>query len=179
MDSRKGGGAIRALGPDPAIKPERMKTMQKHPLNRRRLRRIPSRFSWVDHRLVRHRLLSRAGPSGCALYLFLVTVGDEQGLSYYSDNSICGHLGISAPTLRQARRDLLSCDLIAWEAPLYQVLALDTVPSPVPACDAEAPEPRAPQPSRTPAASVDREEGRAESRRLAETLSQILKGGAR
>jgi hypothetical protein len=155
-----------------------MKTMQKHPLNQRRLRRIPSRFSWVDHRLVRHRLLSRAGPSGCALYLFLVTVGDERGLSYYSENSICGHLDISAQTLRQARKDLLSCDLIAWEAPLYQVLALDTGPSPVPGKGADAPAARAPQPVRTSAEPVDREEGRAESLRLAETLSRILKGGA-
>jgi DNA polymerase III epsilon subunit-like protein len=156
-----------------------MKTMQKHPLNPRRLRRVPSRFSWVDHRLVRHRLLSRAGPSGCALYLFLVTVGDEQGLSYYSDNSVCGHLGISAQALHQARRDLLACDLIAWEAPLYQVLALNTEPCPVPGHDADACVARASQPARTPTEPVNREEGRAESLRLAETLSQILKGGAR
>lgn len=148
--------------------------MQKHPLNQRRLRRIPARFSWVDHRLVRHRLLSRAGPSGCALYLFLVTVGDERGLSYYSDNSICDHLDISAPTLRQARSDLLSCDLIAWEAPLYQVLALEAEPV---SSRSETSRQRAAQPARTPAEPLDREEGRAESRRLAETLSQILKGG--
>lgn len=154
-----------------------MKTMQKHPLNQRRLRRIPTRFSWVDHRLVRHRLLSRAGPSGCALYLFLVTVGDERGLSYYSDNSVCGHLGISRQTLRQSRRDLLSCDLIAWEAPLYQVLALESEPAP--RRGGEASRPRAPQqPAQTPAGPVDHEEGRTESLRLAETLSQILKGGA-
>lgn len=159
------------------MKPERMKTMQKHPLDRRRLRRIPARFSWVDHRLVRHRLLGRAGPSGCALYLFLVTVGDERGLSYYSDNSVCGHLGISPQTLGQARGDLLSCGLIAWEAPLYQVLALDTQSEPAPSCT-EAARPRARQSARTSGMPVDPEEGRAESARLAETLSQILKGGA-
>jgi hypothetical protein len=46
-----------------------------------RLRQIPPSFSWVDHRLVRHNYVARCDPSGLALYLFLVTVADAQGLS--------------------------------------------------------------------------------------------------
>ena len=46
-----------------------------------RLRQIPAQFSWVDHRLVREHYLERCDPPAMALYLFLVTVGDEQGLS--------------------------------------------------------------------------------------------------
>jgi len=47
-----------------------------------RLRQIPAQFSWVDHRLVRERYIERCDHSAMALYLFLVTVGDTQGLSY-------------------------------------------------------------------------------------------------
>lgn len=96
--------------------------MQKHILDPKRLRRVPTRFSWVDHRLIGHRLLCGADSAAWALYLFLVTVGDEQGLSYYSDASVCSHLNLSGEQLRQARRQLLERTLIAWESPLYQVL---------------------------------------------------------
>ncbi len=46
---------------------------------------MPSQFSWVDQRLVRERHIERCDVQALALYLFLVTVADAQGLSYYSD----------------------------------------------------------------------------------------------
>ena len=64
-----------------------------------------------------------------ALYLFLVTVADGQGLSYYSDLSICQLLPLDAVGLARARQELIAARLIAYQRPLYQVLALD---SPVP-----------------------------------------------
>ena len=60
----------------------------KHPLRPDRLRQIPATFSWVDHRLIRNSLLRECDPPAWALYLFLITVADVQGLSYYSDASI-------------------------------------------------------------------------------------------
>ena len=98
--------------------------MQKHPIEPKRLRRVPAQFSWVDHRLIRQRRLRGVEPCGWALYLFLLSVGDEQGLSYYSDRSICQHMGIALHELGRARGSLLGADLIAWKAPLYQVLDL-------------------------------------------------------
>jgi hypothetical protein len=68
--------------------------MQKYPIEPKRLRRVPAQFSWVDHRLIRQNRLRGVEPCGWALDLFLLSVGDEQGLSYYSDTSICQHLGI-------------------------------------------------------------------------------------
>ena len=62
--------------------------INKHLLRPDRLRQIPPSFSWVDHRLVRHEHLRHTGPVAWALYLFLVTVADAEGLSYYSDASI-------------------------------------------------------------------------------------------
>jgi hypothetical protein len=90
-----------------------------------RLRQIPPSFSWVDHRLVRGHFIQRCDPPSLALYLFLVTVADVQGLSYYSDASICRRLRLDLLQLAAARRQLEQVDLIAYAKPLYQVLALD------------------------------------------------------
>ena len=103
----------------------------KHPLRPQRLRQIPRGFSWVDHRLIRHGLLRGCSPTAWALYLFLVTVADGQGLSYYSDAAIGRHLGIDGPMLAMARAELLKADLLAYRKPLYQVLALPEPVAPV------------------------------------------------
>ena len=91
-----------------------------------RVRQIPAQFSWVDHRLVRQRHIERCDPPAAALYLFLVTVADEQGLSYYSDAALARCLSMTAARLSQARDDLIRGGLIAYQRPLYQVLALDS-----------------------------------------------------
>ena len=58
------------------------------------------------------------------LYVFLVSVGDKEGVSYYGDTTIGGRLRITADTLARARSELIEKDLIAFERPLYQVLSL-------------------------------------------------------
>ncbi len=62
-----------------------------------------------------------------ALYLFLIAVSDVQGLSYYSDASVCRRLKIDALQLSAARSQLEKTGLIAFHKPLYQVLSLDPV----------------------------------------------------
>jgi hypothetical protein len=109
----------------------------KRVLSRERIRRIPAQFSWLDHRLVRDRHIERCDAQACALYLFLVTVADAQGLSYYSEPSIARRLSMEPARLREARTDLLRLGLIAYQSPLYQVLALDA-PA-VPVCSRELP----------------------------------------
>jgi hypothetical protein len=100
-------------------------TAKKHPLNPQRIRQVPKQFSWVDHRLVRDRHIEYCSHSAATLYLFLVTVSDSQGLSYYSDASIMQRLSIDGAGLDQARQNLIELSLIAYKRPLYQVLALD------------------------------------------------------
>lgn len=90
-----------------------------------RQRQIPASFSWVDHRLIRQNRLRDCEPVAWALYLFLVTVADVQGLSYYSDVSASRTLKIDPLQLARARQQLVRCDLIAYRRPLYQVLALE------------------------------------------------------
>ena len=94
-------------------------------LDAARRRRVPRQFSWVDQRLVRDGHLSRCSHRALALYLWLVTVADAEGLSYYAERTLCQRLNLSAEALRQARQELVNTGLIAYESPLYQVLALE------------------------------------------------------
>lgn len=129
--------------------------IHKHPLRPDRLRQIPPSFSWVDHRLVRHGHLRHADQRAWALYLFLVTVADVQGLSFYSDAALGRHLNLDATGLAAARQQLIQADLLAYQKPLYQVLAL---PEDTPL----------PQPSSAPGG---------EARSVAEILRQVLEKG--
>ena len=131
--------------------------MKKHLIRPDRLRQVPTGFNWVDHRLVRQNYLDRCDCVDLALYLFLVTVSDVQGLSYYSDQAICRRLRIDPTALSAARGHLQKADLIAYQRPLYQVLSL-----------AEPSEPSSP--SASPRAE--------QTQSIAQILSHVLKGGA-
>jgi hypothetical protein len=113
--------------------------MNKRLLYPQRLRHVPRQFSWIDHRLLRDGHIARCGgPRALALYLLLVVASDAQGLSYYSDKTAARLLSLAEGELREARRALLDAGLIAYEAPLYQVLSLEP-----PMGRAEPPAPRA------------------------------------
>ena len=101
--------------------------VSKVPIVAQRIRKVPKHFSWIDHRLVRDRHIENCTHPAAALYLFLVTVADAKGLSYYGDKSIIKHLGMDQSTLQEARANLINAGLIAWQKPLYQVLSLDRV----------------------------------------------------
>lgn len=112
--------------------------MQKHPIYPERIRKTPKQFSWVDHRLVRDRYIDQCSHPSAALYLFLVTAADAQGLSYYSDRSLLQRLNLEDHDLAHARLELVRIGLIAYQKPIYQVLALDAFPLPVPTRTASA-----------------------------------------
>ena len=78
-----------------------------------------------------------------ALYLFLITVADAQGLSYYGDGTLAARLHFSPEELALARARLIELDLLAYQPPLYQVLAIAGTS----AC--ALPSPRSIQPVRT------------------------------
>ena len=100
--------------------------MDPHPLpNPNRCRQIPPHFSWIDHRLVREHYFERCSSDALALYLFLVTVADARGISYYSHNSLLKQMTISTMRLTQARIELININLIAYQHPLYQVLSIE------------------------------------------------------
>ena len=97
----------------------------KRVLCRERLRKVPSQFNWVDHRLVRDRRICGCSAQALALYLLLVTVADAEGLSYYSDAAVSRLLALDEAALLRARQELIAAQLLAYQKPLYQVLALD------------------------------------------------------
>jgi hypothetical protein len=109
----------------------------KQVLRPERLRRVPEQFSWVDQALVQRHFIDRCEARAAALYLFLVTVADAQGLSYYGESTLTARLHLSREELVAARQQLIKIELIAYQAPLYQVLALPgtapRMPPPVPA----------------------------------------------
>lgn len=121
---------------------------------------MPPQFSWVDHRLIRDDRLAGCTPAAWALYLFLVTVSDCQGLSYYSDHTLAQRLSLSEEEVRTGRAQLLRADLIAYETPLCQVLSL---------------EPEAP---RSPVRAIQREPLAGTAVSIGEVLGALM-GGAR
>jgi len=130
--------------------------MKKHLIRPDRVRQVPTGFNWVDHRLVRHNYIDRCHCVDLALYLFLVTVSDVQGLSYYSDQAICRRLRIEPTTLLTARAHLQQADLIAYQKPLYQVLSLEPPTEP---------------------ASLGSSPRTGQTQSIAQILSHALKGG--
>jgi hypothetical protein len=101
--------------------------MKKRILNPERLRKVPPQFSWIDHRLVRENYFVRCDHSAWTLYLFLTSVADVEGLSYYSDDSLMRRLKMDPLQLSASRQQLIEAGLIAYEKPLYQVLSLESV----------------------------------------------------
>lgn len=103
--------------------------MKKRVLNPERLRKVPPQFSWIDHRLAQENHFPRCDHSAWTLYLFLASVADAQGLSYYSDASLMRRLTMDQLGLSASRQQLVRAGLIAYEKPLYQVLSLEPVES--------------------------------------------------
>ena len=103
--------------------------MEKQLIDHERVRHTPPQFSWVDHRLVRGNYLMRASAPAWALYLVLVTVGDEHGLSYYAERTLARLLSLSEDGVAEARRQLIAAGVLAYAEPLYQVLGLAPAPA--------------------------------------------------
>jgi hypothetical protein len=131
--------------------------IQKRLIRPDRVRQVPPSFNWVDHRLVRDNHFSRCDCTSLALYLFLVTVSDAQGLSYYSEASICRRLHIEPIPFSAARIQLERADLIAYRKPLYQVLSLDLSTAP---------------------SGLEQEQRAQQTQSVADILRRVLQGGA-
>ena len=91
-----------------------------------RQRTVPRNFSWLDHRLIREGYLKHLNNESSVLYLFLLTVADRDGLSWYSDRRICELTPLRE--VASCRNILIDADLIAFEDGVYQVLSLPAIP---------------------------------------------------
>lgn len=98
--------------------------IQKRILVSQRVRRPPATgWSWIDRRFVREHA-ERLSREAVAVYFFLAAVADQDGLSFYSDPAIGLSLRMRPAAVAAAREELIAGDLIAYEAPLTQVLSV-------------------------------------------------------
>jgi hypothetical protein len=103
-------------------------TITKRILVTDRVRRPPSGgFSWIDRRFLREFAVRLSGDA-VFLYFFLAAVSDKHGLSYYSETTLALRLRTSEAAILEAREELITYDLIAYQAPLTQVLSLPKSP---------------------------------------------------
>lgn len=102
--------------------------IRKRVLNPERVRRIKGGFSFIPHRFVTGGFLNSLGANELLLYLFLVAVSDRNGLSFYSNDSICSRLYMTLDHYRKARDGLIEKDLIAFDGTIFQVLELPPSP---------------------------------------------------
>jgi hypothetical protein len=93
---------------------------------RERQRKLPKYYNWLDHKLVHQGYLKKLSANSCAFYLFLLTVGDRDGMSYYSEKAIAQRVGNDVDIV-SARAELMNHDLLAYCAPFYQVLSLPEI----------------------------------------------------
>lgn len=110
-------------------------------------------FGWIDRKLVDGGFIDTLDGDQTRLYLFLAIVSDRDGLSFYGDRRIARSLRMTLDQLDAARRELQRMDLVAYRAPLYQVLSLPGSPCrdsfPPQPRDARLTAPTAPEPERS------------------------------
>jgi hypothetical protein len=93
-----------------------------------RVRKIGGSFAFVEHRFLREGFWASLAREELLLYLLLVLVADRAGVSYYGYHKLCDLLGMSADAYIAARKGLIDKELIAFEAPPFQVLSLPPKP---------------------------------------------------
>ena len=98
--------------------------IKKKILNPNRVRRINGGFSFIPHRFLTAGFLASLDQKELLLYLFLILASDRYGLSFYSYDSICSLLQITADQYVKARNSLMDKDLIAFDGTVFQVLDL-------------------------------------------------------
>jgi hypothetical protein len=87
--------------------------VEKRLLSASRRRSVPKTgFSWIDRRFLQGGFLATLTSAEALLYFFLVTVADQDGLSFYGDRRIGAMLKLSQAALEQARRGLERKDLV-------------------------------------------------------------------
>ena len=89
-----------------------------------RVRKINGSFAFIEHRFLRDGFFASLDHHELLLYLFLVIVGDRNGVSFYSYDKICNLLRLSVDEHVLARDSLIKKDLIAFDGKFFQVLSL-------------------------------------------------------
>lgn len=78
-------------------------------------------YSIIDHNFLHGGYLHRLSHPALILYLFLVVVGDKDGMSFYGERAIMEILRLSEEELHQAHLELLKEDLIDYRSSYWWV----------------------------------------------------------
>lgn len=118
------GSSCRAPSEPAPTEAQTVMQPNKEPLQPDRLRTLPSEgWSWIDRRFLKEKAHA-IHRDAVLLYFFLAAVSDKNGVSYWSDPSISACLRLSEEAVANARDELESQDLLAYQRPLYQVLSI-------------------------------------------------------
>jgi len=98
--------------------------ISREPIRADRVRRISGSFSWLDHRLLSDGFIASMCSDEILVYFFLVLAGDQNGVSFYSEERMCKLLGIEPDKFYYARQRLVEKALIVMQGGRYQVLQL-------------------------------------------------------
>ena len=89
-----------------------------------RVRKTGKSFCFISHRFLTDGFLQSMTRHELALYVFLVLASDRNGLSFYSDKTICSILAFKEDEYIFARSCLIHKDLVMYDGTLFQVLSL-------------------------------------------------------
>jgi hypothetical protein len=98
--------------------------IERTPLIAQRVRKINGGFAFIEHRFLRDGFFASLDHHELLLYVFLIIVGDRNGMSFYSYDKICALLRVSVDEYILARNSLIEKDLIAFDSRFFQVLSL-------------------------------------------------------
>lgn len=98
--------------------------MRVEPLEPRRIRHPRGAYGWVDLRIVTEGHLARLGPQAALVYLFLCTVSNREGISFWSRIRMAELLALTPEDIQDALAALVAEDLIAATERVVQVLPL-------------------------------------------------------
>lgn len=98
--------------------------MKLQPLEPRRVRRPRGAYGWTDLRAITQGHVEKVGSAAALTYLFLCSVGDMAGLSFWSRERMTRVLGLDAEVIHEALDKLVAADLIARQGQVIQVLPI-------------------------------------------------------
>lgn len=116
--------------------------MRVEPLEPRHIRYPKGAYGWVELRFITEGHLQALDPSSALTYLFLCTVGNREGVSFWSRSRMARTLSLSLGTVDAALQVLAGVGLIAATERIAQVL-------PVPVRGAVQPAPQTTTPPPT------------------------------
>jgi len=97
----------------------------KQPIDKTRVRSIAGKsFGYLPHRFLKDGFLTSLNRDELALYVFLILVANQWGVSFYGYDSICTALRFCLDNYLVARNGLIQKNLIAFDGVRFQVLEL-------------------------------------------------------